>query len=199
MMRSKLRFVVIAVLSLGAVACGLIGDLEGIAEELDDLSPGGAVDGEMGGDVWQVTALTGAIIDTRIGGGSELCDYYENVYTVVPSGSLTYVELGRATVAGDPTQFPETTLVELPYEDIPLAPVDAADLDPGGEQRVDAAYSGAHPESGSDGIFIFSFEFTNGYLDNAMLTASQVVRTTGAFAVEAVGYWNDDEVYGSIA
>ena len=77
MLRTRLYLVLIVALSLGAIACGLIGELEDLAEDFEDLAPGGGVGGELGGDVWQVVALTGAIIDTHqpcLLGGSEVFD-----------------------------------------------------------------------------------------------------------------------------
>ena len=209
--------IVVAALSISAGACGLGGanvpdvpdlgevqegledleqfgeDLEALEEELEGLDPSGGLGGEVSGDEWTVTELTGSITNTRTP-GSELCPPFEDTYQPIIDGFDTYVVLARMTEFGDVTQFPAQPLVPKGEMDIPLVPLEPDA--PADEPSADVSYIGAHPDANSDGVFIFSFEFDNGYHDNSVVETAQAVRTAGQFAFEAIGYYNDTSVVG---
>jgi hypothetical protein len=122
---------------------------------------------------WEVLSFDGGIHDERVGGGIEiLCDYYDNYYMPVLASEDTFIHLVQMT-----TSNPD-------FGHMPADMVNAFN---------------AFLES--DGVFVFSFAFDNGYHSNRALEDLQVQilisELIPGLPTAMVGGFNDSEIFGS--
>lgn len=125
--------------------------------------------------VWEVVSFEGGIRDERVGGGIEiLCDYYSITYQPVLTGEDTFIHLAEMTMMSNPDfgDIPEDMILTF------------------------------NPYVGATGIFIFSFEFDNGYHSNRALEDLQVQFMASELVPGLVsammGGFNDKEVLGEV-
>jgi hypothetical protein len=123
---------------------------------------------------WEVLSFEGGIHDERVGGGIEiLCDYYDNYYMPVLASEDTFIHLVQMT-----TSNPDF-----------------------GHMTEDMANAfNAFLES--DGVFVFSFAFDNGYHSNRALEDLKVQilmsELIPGLPTAMVGGFNDSEIFGEV-